>query len=236
MRKPLSSADLGALELLRQQILSGQHDRSALRAALDLRTSYRPEEHGHAHLGYDRLDDFVDALLGTHPPERPYVPLEPGNIPYQPAPARAVLDLIDHAHVRADDVLLDLGAGLGRVPLLAHLLTGCAALGVELEAEYVQQARQRARALRLTRVEFVHADLVGWDLAAASVLFIFNAVGGPQLQRLCRHVDEEAGRRSLRVCALGACALELAQLATLRLVAGDPSDPACLTVLASGGG
>lgn len=233
MRKPASNADAEQLQSLRRQITSGRLERRALRSACDARTSYQPNEHGHGHLGYDRLDDFVDALLGTSPLRCPKTPLDPGNIPYQPAPARAVLDLVDHAPLRAEDVLFDLGSGLGRVALLAHLLTGCTALGVELEAEYAQRARVAAGALRLTGVEFVSADLVHHDLSAASVLFIFNAVGGSQLQRLCHRVQEEAGRRPLRVCALGACAWELARLPTLQTTAGDPSDPACLTVLVS---
>jgi hypothetical protein len=39
-------------------------------------------------------------------------------VPYQPTPVRHILHLIAAAMVAEDDVFVDLGSGLGHVPLL----------------------------------------------------------------------------------------------------------------------
>ena len=43
-------------------------------------------------------------------------------------PARVILELVDRARPRPDQLFIDIGSGLGLVPLLVHLLTGVRAV------------------------------------------------------------------------------------------------------------
>jgi SAM-dependent methyltransferase len=82
--------------------------------------------------------------------------------------------LVDHAAVTADDVVVDLGAGDGRLPVAAARRTGCSAIGVEHEGHLVDAARQWASTENVAdRVEFVHGDARAVDLSVATVIFMF---------------------------------------------------------------
>ena len=80
----------------------------------------------------DARDAFIDALfaLPELPDDMPGLPQ--GAVPYLPCAVDAIVHAVQHAPVCAHDVFVDLGAGLGRVTLLAHLLSGARAVGVEL--------------------------------------------------------------------------------------------------------
>ena len=56
-----------------------------------------------------------------------------------------------------DDVLFDLGAGLGKVTLSTAWLSEARAKGVEMEPAYAREAEARARELRFERAEMVRA-------------------------------------------------------------------------------
>jgi len=93
------------------------------------------------------------------------------------------------ADVRAGDVVYDLGAGDGRIVIAAARLPGVRAVGIELDARKVAEARANvARAGLAGRVEIRHGDVFDADLGGASVvtLFLFpeiNARLAPKLRR-----------------------------------------------------
>jgi hypothetical protein len=69
-------------------------------------------------------DAWVDALLALPelPADSPGLPA--GAVPYLPAGVAEILALVSEAPLREGDELVDLGSGLGRVAILAHLLSG----------------------------------------------------------------------------------------------------------------
>src|SRR3546814_1580406 len=73
-------------------------------------------------------------------------------------PARHIFDLLAQARLGAHDVLVDLGSGLGHVPLLAAICSGASSLGIEREASCVACAQACADALRLSRARFLCMD------------------------------------------------------------------------------
>src|SRR5688572_6264134 len=77
-------------------------------------------------------DVWVDEVLELDAPPDDIPELPRGAVPYVPCGVDAILRTVIDAPVRQGDVFVDLGAGLGRVALLAHLLTGARAVGVEL--------------------------------------------------------------------------------------------------------
>jgi hypothetical protein len=87
----------------------------------------------------------------------------------------ALLDpLFEHVGLSANDIVVDLGAGDGRVAIAAASRAGCRAVGVEHDPELVGSARRRASAAGVAdRVEFVQGDARSIDLRPATVVFVF---------------------------------------------------------------
>jgi len=100
------------------------------------------------------------------------------------------------------DVVVDLGAGLGKVVLLAHLLTDAPARGVEVQAELVTRARAAAARLRAS-VRFDCGDARDAELDDGTVFFLYTPFEGPVLAHVLRRLHAVARRRAIVVCALG---------------------------------
>src|SRR5580704_8458057 len=98
---------------------------------------------------YDDLDVFVNEWLGTGEMPEPTLERPAGMVEFYKTPARVVLELARRITVGEADVFYDLGAGLGQVVLLMHLLTGVEARGVEIEPAYCEYARRCAEGLGL---------------------------------------------------------------------------------------
>ncbi len=146
---------------------------------------------------YDR-DVWVDALLGFEEPPPDIADLPRGAVPYLPCGVDEILAL----PLRPDDELVDLGSGVGRVVILAHLISGARASGIEIQGPLVQIARERGRALGLPGVSFVHADAAETALEG-SVFFLYAPFNGELLTRVLLRVEEVARRRPIVVCTVG---------------------------------
>lgn len=147
-------------------------------------------------------DAWLDALLGIEelPEDEPALPRE--SVAYLPAGAEEIVAALHEVPVRAEDELVDLGSGLGRVVILAHLLTGARARGVEIQAPLVQRARAIAEGLSLSGVSFVHADATEVELEG-TVFFLYAPFNGEMMARAVRRLEAVARRRPIVVCAVG---------------------------------
>lgn len=167
-------------------------------------------------LGYDHLDELVSGVLALEEPAGAAASREPGMVFYQPTPVRHILRMIRVSRIAPEDVLLDLGSGLGHVPLLTSMLTGARAIGVEVEQRYVAAARACARTLRLRGVRFIHEDARKVDLRVGTVYFLYTPFTGAMLECVVRRLRRESDRRAIRVCTFGPCTLDFAKEAWLR--------------------
>ncbi|MDX2086795.1 MAG: methyltransferase domain-containing protein [Kofleriaceae bacterium] len=145
-------------------------------------------------------DAWVDDFLGL-PPLPPDEPLPPGAVPNLPAGVAEILVALDAVPVTAADHFVDIGAGLGRVALLAHLLTGARAHGIELQASLVEHARSSAANLGLTGVTFEHANAEDVELDG-NVVFLYAPCNGAMLRRVLARIEQLAQRRAIVVCAV----------------------------------
>ena len=213
----LRAADADLFHTLRQRIRSGAQSADTLRHLFDRHTRYRPGRLGQMHRGYDTLDALVQGLIRAEqtPAAGPRHDLD--MIPYEPTPARVILELVDRVQLTANDVFYDLGAGLGHVAILVHLLTGAAALGVEIEAAYCQHAQHCAEELGLSQVRFLHRDARQVDYADGTVFFMYTPFTGKLLAAVLATLARQARHRSITLCTYGACTFEVARQAWLRL-------------------
>ncbi|MEI7037836.1 methyltransferase domain-containing protein [Fulvimonas yonginensis] len=177
--------------------------------------------------GYDALDELVAGVLRSPDPgEVPALP--PEMVFYQPTPARHVLDMLLRLNLHAGDVLVDLGAGLGHVPLLAAACTAARAVGIEIAPAYVASARSAARALGLDRAHFLAQDARAADLSTGTVFFLYTPFRGTVLRAMLDALRAEAAHRNLRLCSFGPCTLALADEPWLRTDAPPVADRVAL--------
>jgi Histone methylation protein DOT1 len=159
--------------------------------------------------GYDALDGFLNGLLhpGSLPPES--LPLEPGMVDFRKTPARIALELFERSALAPGQLFCDLGSGLGQIPILAHLVAGARALGIEREPAYTGYAAACAADLGLSAVEFRSEDARAADYGNLDVLFLYTPFRGRILEEVLERIRRQ-GREGLRVFALGPCASDLA--------------------------
>jgi Methyltransferase domain len=147
-------------------------------------------------------DAWVDELLGLEAPPPDLEDLPHGAVPYLPCGVDEILTMVRELPLRASDELVDLGSGLGKVVMLAHLLGGARASGVEIQAPLVQSARKRCVELGLDGISFVHANVADLKLDG-SVFFLYAPFNGELLNAVLARLEEVARRRAIAVCAVG---------------------------------
>lgn len=207
---------------IREEVRAGRPD--ALRKCLESEGSAAPQLR--PGLSYDWRDELVSGVLALKEPEGVKA-VGAEMVFYQPTPVRHLMELIARARITEQDVLVDLGSGLGHVPLLVGMLTGAECRGIEIDGAYVACARECAERLGLSgRVTFAEGDARRADLSGGTVFYLYTPFTGGILRAvLDRMRDEvlnrmrneavpksaakrksEAGRRAIRVCTLGPCA------------------------------
>jgi Histone methylation protein DOT1 len=182
-------------------------------------------------LGFDYRDELVSGVLQLLEPSEPNLRPSPEMVPYQPTPVRHILRLIEAAAVAEDDVFVDLGSGLGHVPLLVSMVTGAQSLGVEVEAAYVASARKCAQSLHLSRVEFIAQDARDADLSCGTVFYLYSPFKGSILSDVLSALRRESMRRSIKICSLGPCTHRVSNETWLK--ASVFFDAGCITVFDS---
>lgn len=147
-------------------------------------------------------DSWLDELLGFEAPPPDIANLPHGAVPYVPSGVDEILAMVEEAPLLPDDELVDLGSGLGRVVILAHLLSGARACGVEIQEPLVRGARARCAELGLPLVSFVHANAADIELDG-SIFFLYAPFNGNMLAAVLRRLEHVARRRPIVVCAVG---------------------------------
>ena len=94
--------------------------------------------------------------------------------PFITTPDEIVVRMLEMAGTRADDTVLDLGSGDGRIVIAAARRFGARGLGIELDGALVEKSRANARAAGVEeRVRFEQGDVLVADIARASVVTVY---------------------------------------------------------------
>ena len=160
--------------------------------------------------GYDCLDALLSGVLQLDEPAPAAEPTAE-MVFYQPTPARHIFELIARTGLAERDVLIDLGSGLGHVPLLAGICTGARCVGIEWQASYVDSARRCAEALNLTNVAFLRSDARAADLSQGTVFYLYTPFTGTMLGAVLAMLRREATMREIRIGTLGPCTATFAR-------------------------
>jgi hypothetical protein len=146
-------------------------------------------------------DAWTDELLGLDvpPPDAPDLPR--GSVPYLPCGVDEIMALVGDAPVGQEDELVDLGSGLGKVVILAHLLSGARCRGIEIQEHLVSSARARCAGLSLAGVSFTHANVVDVELDG-SIFFLYAPFNGQMLRAALRRLEDVARTRPIVLCTV----------------------------------
>lgn len=170
-------------------------------------------------MGYDYLDDLISGVFQFEEPNAEPVQRDSEMVFYQPTPARHILSLIGLAALTANDVFIDLGSGLGHVPLLVSICTPACSIGIELETSYVERARQCAQSLNLNKVRFIQQDARAADLSTGTVFYLHTPFTGSILSCVLNELKCEAATRQIQICTYGPCSSVIANESWLETTA-----------------
>jgi hypothetical protein len=173
---------------------------------------------------YDYLDELISGVFQFEEPTGGFIHRDSDKVFYQPTPARHIFHIIALTALTASDVFIDLGSGLGHVPLLVSMCTGVSSVGIEVEATYVERARQCAQRLNLNRVAFIQQDARAADLSGGTVFYLYTPFTGSTLRCVLNLLRREAATRRIRICTYGPCTSVIAEESWLVATAAPATD------------
>ena len=205
-----AQAACGRLEALNARLYQDIRDdiragRGAARMRQWISANPTGGKQGRRQAGYDHLDELVGGILQLQEPLPPAIELASEMVFYQPTPARHIFEMIARCGLDGDDVFIDLGSGMGHVPLLVALCTSAHAIGIELEPTYVACAKQAADALKLTNAGFAQCDARAAEFASGTVFYLYTPFKGAIMREVLDRLQREAERRPIRICTFGPC-------------------------------
>ena len=206
----LEAANCEFYEAIRSEIQRGSRPDSLLRW---VPSSLEPADAGGLADGggYDYLDEVISGVLSFEEPDAGNIAPDFEKVFYQPTPARHIFRLIELTELTATDVLVDLGSGLGHVPLLVSICTDARSIGIELEAAYIACAQRCAQRLNLDRVTFFREDARVADLTNGTVFYLYTPFTGSILRATVERLRREAATRRIRICSYGPCTSVIAE-------------------------
>ncbi len=212
MLSPVDGHHRQRAERVRSLIERGLHDRSFFRMAL---------------LGVPSTerDAWVGCVfgLGELPDDGPELPR--GCAPYLPCSVDTLLRVVEQTPVRASDVFVEVGLGVGRAAAVVHLLTGAPVIGIEIQPRLVAAARDLATRLLLSRVSCVEGDAVKITgfVSVGSVFFLYCPFSGGRLAKLVADLEPIARTKMIRVCCVDVPFLECPWLMLEPAPVGSPA-------------
>lgn len=208
LRARLARADGALFARLREAIRRGELRGESLRRELQY-LAPPPDGEGPERGGYDALDALVSGVLLDEPPPATVRPelrgWDPDMVPYQPTPARIVFELAARVRPGTEEVVYDLGSGLGQVCVLVHLLSGARAVGVEIDPTLWAYGERLARRLALGGVTFVRGDARDVDLNPGTTFFLYTPFTGAMLQAVLFRLRVVATQHPIRLASYGPC-------------------------------
>jgi tRNA G37 N-methylase Trm5 len=96
------------------------------------------------------------------------------DVIYVPTPYEVVDAMLKLAGLKQGDVLYDLGSGDGRIPVTAAKKFGIRAIGIDIDPQRVEEAKENARKNGVTKlVQFRQEDLFRADFREATVVTLY---------------------------------------------------------------
>jgi SAM-dependent methyltransferase len=96
------------------------------------------------------------------------------DVRYEPSTENMTRAMLKLAKVKKGDVLYDLGSGDGRIVIMAAKEFGATGVGIDIDIERIQEARENARKAGVEgKVEFRLGDLFEENVSRATVVTLY---------------------------------------------------------------
>jgi hypothetical protein len=181
-------------------------------------------------LAYDYLDDLIAGVFQFDPPSEEPRALSSDAVFYQPTPARHIFHLITAAALSHTDTFIDLGSGLGHVPLLVSICTGATSIGIELDPAWIASAVKCATTLNLRNLTFLAEDARHADLSRGTVFYLYTPFTGSALAAVLDSLRIQSALRPIRICTFGPCTLVLREQVWLKPLTPAATDQIAIFV------
>ena len=131
-----------------------------------------------AHVGLGLLAFIVSvgALVASTLVQAPFARAQSPklDVPYVPTSEAVVDKMLELAGVGANDYLIDLGSGDGRIPITAARRHGTRGFGVDIDPQRIKEARANAQEAGVSdKVTFEQRDLFQTSISEATVLTLY---------------------------------------------------------------
>jgi tRNA A58 N-methylase Trm61 len=104
--------------------------------------------------------------------------------PFVQTPVEVAKKMIQLADLKPGQVLFDLGAGDGRLVIMAAQQTNASAVGVEMRDDLIERARSEIKRLNLeAKARMIHGDLFNVNLKDADVVTLYLTTSGNERLR-----------------------------------------------------
>ncbi|MET3879576.1 class I SAM-dependent methyltransferase [Chitinophaga sp. OAE865] len=209
IKQQLESIDAKMFRRLQARIRAGEVRGERFRELIREYTGFNAARQ-EAATEYDHVDVFMNGLFSFQTMPEQTKELEPDMVYYQKTPARIVFELVEKAGFTKEDVFYDIGAGLGQVAMLVHLLSGVPARGIEFEPAFCDYANNCAAQLHLANTAFINADARTACYSDGTVFFMFTPFKGQILQQVLNALEKESLQRKIRIITYGPCTAHVA--------------------------
>jgi SAM-dependent methyltransferase len=129
------------------------------------------------------------------------------QVRYSPTFYGVLKQMVDYLKLKEKDVFVDLGCGKGRVVFWVALQKIKKAVGVEINKNLIEIARDNLLKLKLRNspIDFVQADVVNFDLREGTVFFMFNPFGLETLEKVVNNIKDSltTNPRKIRIIYYG---------------------------------
>ncbi|MBI2377253.1 MAG: hypothetical protein HYV07_24850 [Deltaproteobacteria bacterium] len=147
------------------------------------------------------IDPFVLRLLSLDKVPARETERSAGMVHYLPSPFSSILELA--SRVGPDDLLVDVGSGLGLIPVLVAWISGARTRGIELEPAYHRGALALASRVPVSRVELVEADCRRVSYADATFVYVYDTIRERLLDELLEKIELDTRGRAVRLASRG---------------------------------
>lgn len=117
----------------------------------------------------------------------------------------AIRALTRALQLRSDDVLYDLGAGYGRLPVYAGITSPAQTRGIELVPERVEIARRAIDRLKLPNVEIIQTNVLDHDFSDGTVFYMYSPFSTATRDEVTRRLGDvaEYSEQQIRIANKG---------------------------------
>jgi predicted RNA methylase len=93
---------------------------------------------------------------------------------FAPSSVNVIGQALQEANIKENDVLYDLGCGDGRVCIIASKGFGCRSVGIELDKDVVEQAKNNVKLNKLDNlVRIYQGDILKTDFSQATIVYVY---------------------------------------------------------------